>query len=263
MRLNSTGSPAKLLGLRSLMRLRSITHSISSKIARVRVLTAFSLLAFGNAAWALTVTPTTPTHGNYTVNADVVLGCTDFYWDEWGYTSRQCYQLEERNNGLGEYGGEGWRVAATSGSSVNFLNRALGTYEYRVFSITYLTPPWGGDPTLSTQVISEISVAVGGEGYGPKPSIFAYASPIGPASSPLYYFLTWNAIGASQNSCNYRVQKRTKLKVLPFYIYYWESWSASLPASGGVNIGKAYAWELRCTNPYGTSTIGGLGVTGA
>jgi hypothetical protein len=210
----------------------------------VRFSVALWLLACGDAALALTVSPTNPLDGNYTVTTDVQLGCETFYWPEWGAQSTQCNELQEQNNGNGEFGGEGWRAVPASGYSVSFTNRALGTYQYRVFTYWYGTVEPG-----SYIMRGPISQLVG-DPNGPKPQLFATLNPF-----TATYLLTWQATGpVSANSCKlYRYRSTNIFSGPPT----WQRIPGWFPTSGTRDIGRQAGWRVQCTGPGGTTTVSG------
>jgi hypothetical protein len=211
-------------------------------------------LLFGGHAWAqLAVSTTYAPSGNYSVSwGTFQLGCTE-YGAEWYSPTTFCYQLEEMNDGEGQYGGEGWVIAADSGTSITFTNRALGNYQYRIFGYWY-----GAIGDGSAVVQGPVSISVG-DPNGPKPGLFATVTPIGPPPpNHLYDFLTWNAVyGASANSCKLRLEKKL-FEIGGISYYDWQRYPGWLPTSGGLEIGKPRAWELSCTGPGGTTTLGGF-----
>jgi hypothetical protein len=215
----------------------------SNSTAHIRVLAALCLLACSNAVWALSTSVTSAPTGNYTVSWAFPMGCTEY--DAWGNPMTMCYQVEEQNDGEGQYGGDGWVVAATSGTSITYTNRALGNYQYRIHAYWY--GYYGSGDNFFFE--GPISLSVGNPN-GPQPGLFVNSWAVGPISDPIYYMVSWNAMfGASANSC-----KIYKLKKVLFW-FEWDRISGWFPTSGTLNIGSPKGVKVKCTGPGGSSTI--------
>jgi hypothetical protein len=133
----------------------------------------------------------------------------------------------------------------------------LGNYQYRIY-YCWNSPSYGGAGGTGSAGCAvwegPVSIAVGDPNL-PKPFLYANATPVGPAGDPLYYSLTWNAAGASANSCKLRTADRHL--VVFVYVIDWDRWPGWLATSGVLpDIGKVDGWELKCTGPGGSSIIG-------
>ena len=222
-------------------RARSFRVALSKRV-REGFIAAFSLLICSQAAWALSVSPSPNSTGNYTVSWSYPLGCSTTYVQ--GFPIQLCTRLEEIANGQ-------FTIAATSGTSKIYSGKAAGTYTYRIWG-SYSGYPGSGEVIWEGPVSVVVSTPT-----LPKPDIIPNVTPYGPWGNPYYYSLGWMATNTNEGGC--AVQAISTINGVAVYFQTWSGRSAvdSVTVDDIVPGTEIIYYEVQCTGPGGTTSANG------